>query len=528
PFENLILIRFKPNQVKLGKALGYEARLSLEFAHVVELQMKKEGIPDVLETQDYSGIGYYILQKKYLLFPLFKELKVVTTIHAPGFLYLDYNQVPLYKFPEYWSGEMEKATIMMSDLVLTPSNYIIKELEGRMNILDKNVTRVFNPLKDQFDSDAPPKYDEGDLVFFGKLTPQKGCLEMLSYLRDMWDNGFDKTISIVGSGDHFFYPVQEDMSVYLGKRYEKYIKKGLIKFEGNLPQSLLVNRIKKAHVVIIPSIVDNLPYAVLEAMSMGKVVLSSKNGGHTEILVHQESGFIFDHQEEGGFEKELTSILAMSASALNSIGEKAKKAVSSATNYNTVYAQKEPILTKLITSDYQTDTFPFIEKIDNETIEKRELDKSVEQKLSVVIPYYNMGDFIEDAVKSLSKSTYKNMEIIVINDGSSEKASIDELTRLEEKYKIKVYHKKNEGLSLTRNFGAKKTTGDILAFLDADDTVSPEYHERAIEILNRYSNVSFVGCWAQYFGESKDIWPTFNPEPPYLLTHNVINSSSLV
>ncbi len=80
----------------------------------------------------------------------------------------------------------------------------------------------------------------------------------------------------------------------------------------------------------------------------------------------------------------------------------------------------------------------------------------------------------------------------------------------------------------TRNYGATIATGEFIAFLDADDKVGKTYYEKAVKILSTYRNVHFVGSWTHYFGNSKKKWPTFNPEPPVILTHNTINSSALV
>jgi glycosyltransferase involved in cell wall biosynthesis len=527
PINNVDVVRFCPNQVAKAEVLGVATRLSIEFANIVELEMEQHGVPDLLETQDYMGIGYYTLQKKQLLYPNFKALKVVMTMHAPGFLYFEYNQVLHYKFPDYWIGEMEKASIRMADLVVSPSQYLIDELTPRMNLLAKNPLRIFNPYLNEWTAGDIPTYEEYDLVFFGKLTPQKGGLEMLSYLKKMWDNGFDKRITIIGGGQHFFYPMQSDMIDYVKEKYKSYINKGLICFEGNMPPELLKERLKKAHVIIVPSIVDNLPYAVLEAMAMGKLVMTSSNGGHTEILKNGISGFIFEHTEKNSFEDVLNAILAKSKEELILIAKEAQRAVEKTTNYATVYSQKMEVLAPIIKTKTLSTTFDFIEVIERSEVlqEKRMGENGL---LSVVIPYYNLGDYLEDTLKSLEKVNFPSVEVVVVNDGSSEENSIQKLLELEAKYKITVYHKENEGLSLARNFGAAKARGEFLAFLDADDMVSPDYYKRAVEVLKQYENVSFVGCWAQYFGESSSVWPTFNPEPPYLLVHNMINSSALI
>lgn len=518
-------IRFKPEQLSDAKVLGFEARLSMEFAHMVGLQMDKEGPPDILETQDYLGIGYYIQQKKFLLYPNFERLNIIVTVHAPSYLYLKYNQVPHYKFPAYWTGEMEKSSIMMADLVISPSNYIIEELKSDLRIGAKKPIQIFNPFRVDRNSDVL-SFVKDDIVFFGKLTPQKGCLEMLSYLTRMWDNGFKKSISIIGGGAHFFYPAGEDMLSYVKKKYSQYIKEGLIKFEGNLKPNQLWERLKKAHVIITPSIVDNLPYAVLEAMSIGKTVLCSANGGHTEILNHEESGFIFHHEKEYSFENELLKILSLSNKELETIGKNAIEAIEKNCNYSIVCSQKVEAFQAFTASIEKKKLFPFIEEIPKKPINFP--IKAEKNLLSIVVPYFNLGRYLEDTLSSLQKINYKNVEILVINDGSTDQDSIKKLHELEKKFSIRVYTNKNKGLSASRNFGAEQSKGEYLAFLDADDTVSPNYYSRSIEILAQYDNVSFVGCWAQYFGESSYSWPTFNPEPPYLLTHNMINSSALV
>lgn len=520
------VVRFYPNQDKKGEALHDDVRLSLEFAYVVEQYIDKEGMPDVVEVQDYLGIGYYLLQKKQLLYKAFKDLKVVLTMHAPSFLYLDYNQVPLYEFPTYWIGEMEKASIRMADLVISPSQYLIDQVSDRVNLSDKNVVQLFNPYHD---TKATLSTIGDDIVFLGKLTPQKGCLELLAYMKDMWDAGLVKPLTIIGGGQHFFYPEGKDLIDVFRKKYANYIANGLLKFEGNLPPDRLKERLKKVQVVIIPSIVENLPYAAIEVMEMGKVVLASVSGGQRELIHHGETGFLFNHAVKGDFAAKLNKILDLSKEEMQEMGEKAKQQVLNITNYKVVYEQKERLMQQLLKEPNDANkAFQFVESLElneNQLLRKEGLVKG---RLSVVVPYYNMGPYIEDTLASLQKVTYPDVEVLVINDGSSDMDSIERIEQLSKQYNIKVIHKTNEGLSLTRNHGAELATGEYLAFLDADDTVEPEYYTRSIEVMETYENVSFTGCWAQYFGESKGMWPTFNPEPPYLLTHNMINSSALV
>jgi glycosyltransferase involved in cell wall biosynthesis len=240
-----------------------------------------------------------------------------------------------------------------------------------------------------------------------------------------------------------------------------------------------------------------------------------------------ESGFVFDHKLKNSFEDILTAILNKTKEELVAIGNKAQKAVLQSTNYKTIYAQKSKEIEELLGTEKTNNQFDFIEIIPKREKIIEPIEK-IKGLLSIVIPYYNLGDYIEETILSLTKVEYSNVEIIIVNDGSNEEASISKLEAIKEKYKVTIFNKENEGLSLARNYGADRSKGEYLVFLDADDTVGSVYYSRAIEVLKQYNNVSFVGCWAQYFGSSTDMWPTFNPEPPYLQTHNMINSSGLV
>ena len=139
-----------------------------------------------------------------------------------------------------------------------------------------------------------------------------------------------------------------------------------------------------------------------------------------------------------------------------------------------------------------------------------------------------MGAYLEECVRSIQNSTYKDIEILIINDGSTDEASLKMLATAAGWDNVRVLHYKNQGLALTRNEGARQATGTFLAFLDADDKVDPLYYEKAIRALDEKDNVYFAGAWVQYFENSSQLWPTFTPQPPYALVHNPVNSSGLV
>lgn len=520
--ENISVIRFGSQDSKYNSFLGFEANVSMLYADVLKEFINKEGKPDYIETQDYQGIGYYLLQRKMLLEDCFQNIPVILTMHAPSFLYLEYNQAPTHSFPEYWMGEMEKASIKSADILISPSRFLVDKLKTQIDFNNKEIHIIKNPYKSDFSS-INNHFKENEIVFFGKLTSQKGCLEMMEYFKKLWDSGFEHKLRIIGGGDHYFYPKQMDMIEYFKKKYSEYFKNGKIVFEGSLKPIIAKEKLKNAHIVLVPSIVDNFPYVVLEAMSLGKIVLGSTDSGHVEIIDDGENGFLFSHNKANDFSEKLKNILNLPKEEIIKIGQNAAESVVRKTNYKNLFEQKF----KLIKSYNQTEDkeFCFINNIKKEVNPK---SISNDKMLTVLIPHYNLGKYIEDAVKSVLNSDLKAEKIIVVDDGSSDKESLSILQNLEANYDIEVIFKENQGLPLTRNYVAKLVKTEFMAFLDADDMVEKSYYKKAVNILSKYSNVSFVGCWAQYFGESNDIWPAFNPEPPYILYHNSINSSALV
>ncbi|CAH1193341.1 hypothetical protein PAECIP111893_00438 [Paenibacillus plantiphilus] len=143
--------------------------------------------------------------------------------------------------------------------------------------------------------------------------------------------------------------------------------------------------------------------------------------------------------------------------------------------------------------------------------------------LSIIIPFYNLGQYLVETLQSIFDSQYEHYEILIINDGSDEEMSIELMSQLKEKYSsIRIIDIENQGLANARNVGAHAAQGEYITFLDADDLVSPEYYARSIDLLECYSNVSFIYSWVQYFGKRDDIWVTYNAEFPYLLLTNML------
>ena len=515
------LICFGTNRKKLSQTLGYTARLSYEFAAIVREMIGRNGKPDYIEAQDYLGIAYYLQQFKWTGCSELQNIPIAITLHSPAFLYLEYNRVDTYKIPNYWTCEMEKQTIIAADCVVSPSHFLPEALRKYIRF-SKQVHIIPYPYSDA-GIERKLVFKRNKIVFYGKLSPQKGIFELLTYFKELWDEGHAYCLELVGGTDIVYHPEGETMGKLVRDRYIKYISDGLLKITGKIAPAQMDEKLGDAHVVIVPSTVENLPYAVIETMSRGRIVLASMQGGQREIIRHEVDGFLFDHQRKGDFKKQLLKILALSDADVAAYGDKAVERIRARYNFERIYARKLDVIQKYCTDTSSKSHYPFLYQEPFQPI--TEPDDAL---LTVVIPCYNLGAYLAECITSVLKASYKPLQILIVNDGSTDEKTLAVLNDLAKHDRITVMHKKNEGLASARNDGAQQVRGRYLAFLDADDKVAPDYYEKAVYVLNRYENVFFAGAWAQYFENSHNVWPAFPPQPPYALAHNPVNSSALV
>jgi glycosyltransferase involved in cell wall biosynthesis len=121
--------------------------------------------------------------------------------------------------------------------------------------------------------------------------------------------------------------------------------------------------------------------------------------------------------------------------------------------------------------------------------------------VSVIIPCYNQGLYIEETLNSVFIQTYDNIEIIVINDGSSDLLTKDKLSKISADSRVKYLSIENIGVSAARNFAINISLGDYIFPLDADDLISESYIEKAVSLLVKDETIDLVYCRAVYFGE---------------------------
>ena len=119
--------------------------------------------------------------------------------------------------------------------------------------------------------------------------------------------------------------------------------------------------------------------------------------------------------------------------------------------------------------------------------------------ISVIIPVYNVEEYLEKCIDSIINQTYKNLEIILVDDGSTDNSGklCDLLAKKDSR--IVVYHKENGGLSSARNFGIDKANGEFIGFIDSDDYIDNDMYETLHNLIKKdKSDVSMCGLYNIY------------------------------
>lgn len=124
-------------------------------------------------------------------------------------------------------------------------------------------------------------------------------------------------------------------------------------------------------------------------------------------------------------------------------------------------------------------------------------------KVSIIVPIYNVEDFLDKCMESILGQTYKNIEIILVDDGSTDSSGKIADKYAEKDSRIKVYHKKNGGLPAARNFGLRKISGKFVSFIDSDDWVDIDYISTLFNAMSYDdSDISVCGLYKAYDDEN--------------------------
>ncbi len=147
-----------------------------------------------------------------------------------------------------------------------------------------------------------------------------------------------------------------------------------------------------------------------------------------------------------------------------------------------------------------------------------------EQLISVIIPVYNGERFLKESIDSVFNQKYKNIEVIVVDDGSTDKSA-----QIAKSYAdVRYLYQTNQGPSVARNTGIEESTGNFISFIDCDDIWYPEKLKVQIEYLNKHSNIGFVFAHRRMKIEKNIDNPPWYKEKLFTNDHPVLGASAIL
>jgi glycosyltransferase involved in cell wall biosynthesis len=147
--------------------------------------------------------------------------------------------------------------------------------------------------------------------------------------------------------------------------------------------------------------------------------------------------------------------------------------------------------------------------------------------VSIIVPCYNQGQYLDECLQSVLDQTYSEWECIIVNDGSSDDTDFLAKLWVEKDKRFIYFEKENGGLCSARNFGIKQSKGEYILPLDADDKISKSYVAMALQTFLEDFSLSIVYCKAEKFGNDIGIWDLKPFSMKALAVENMIFCSAM-
>jgi glycosyltransferase involved in cell wall biosynthesis len=450
---------------------------------------------DVIEYPDYWAEGHALSQAKRTTRE-FDNVAFVCRLHTSSDLCRTLDNDSTYPHYAAYLDIMEHESIAHADLVLSPStdllaitkSYISKHNLGE--IKSGHVLRYpfdLGSIKDlrQPSSEPIAKPAEQTVLYFGRMEQRKGVDILALAGQKLLERGIRARFTFVG-GDTGSGPFGRSMRKLVQKLVDpKWASQ--FDFLPPVPRKELGALIDNATICCFPARWDNFPNALLEAMALGAPVVSANTGGPGEIIIHEESGLLCSAENADALADALERALCDETTRRH-IASNAADRIAEMCDPSRVVSEFESLVGQ--TQKHVAKTAQPVAT----------LPEGV-PVVSVVVPHYNLAEFLPETLESISRQTFGSIETIVVDDGSTDPDSITLIDRLEGNG-LRVIRQKNKGLSGARNTGLAAARGEFVLPIDADDIISPTFVAKAVDVMRREPGLAYVTSLVGYFRQS--------------------------
>jgi glycogen synthase len=442
-----------------------------------------ESGPDVVEFSDYLAEGFVTCQAKRTSDPRLRETIVCIRLHTSAEMcaVLDGHLDAADDIRQMI--ELERYALRFADRLIWPGGDVLAtyaRFYGDDALAPATMIRY--PYV-TLDSSAGPSSVPGDgalrMLYMGRLERRKGVQNLIravtSLDRDDW------TLTLVG-GDTRSAPLGVSMRDQLELMSADDPR---IRFVDGVPRESLPELLREHHLGIVPSRWECWPFTGLETLEHNRPLIGTPTGGLVEMVQPGRSGW---RTRDTG---------------VNAIADTIEGVLETRDQLESMVAEQTPhqVFTEL------TDTGELQERYRELIREARSIrpapNRSAERPkplVSAILPYFQLEEYVVEALGSIFEQTYERLEVIVVNDGSLRERDWI-LAELATRFPVSVYTQQNSGLGAARNFGISQCRGRYVFPLDADNVALPAFVERCVEALERDPEIAYVTSWSRYIDE---------------------------
>lgn len=429
------------------------------YKHLLEADL----VYDVVHFSEYSGLGFYTLQAQRLL-TKFPNTRFVVQTHGPTRWALASNLSPLTHQDHILMDFMESRSLQGADVVVSPSQYLIDWMIEHDMMEAKRDYRIIPNLGTTLTAVHDPKNSKNiqitEVIMFGRHEFRKGLTTFCDAVDTLSEFLDDMSIAVTflgqpgdisGTPSEIYLTNRSRKWQFVTKILSNYSRADTVAYLGSTPSAL----------VVVPSTQENSPYTVLECVSRGIPVITSKNGGAKELIassLHEQS--LFDGSSAD-------------------LAEKIRRAV-----LESVSPSKPAVSNRVVEKKW----LKLHEELTSPSKSVKIAGKKKRPKAVLGITHYERPDKLMQAVYSAIDQTYENIEVVVVDDGSKSPAAIEMLARVERLLAPRggrVIKRENGYLGAARNTIVRETDSDFVIFLDDDDIALPDMVETLVNAALR-------------------------------------------
>lgn len=474
-----VTLEWVPEPVEIGSYYHFLHLWSAAIHDSLKHVYGKNG-PDLIEFPDYHGEAFVTLQARRALDPVFRDTCIGVRLYTTSEMASVLNGHVGSDFASTVVFDMERYSLRNADQIFEPGGDIYatyQRVYGADSLAP--ATTIRHPVIES--QEAPAKQDTNGVLRFlyvGRFERRKGVQNLIrsftGLARDDW------ALTLVG-GDTSTAPLGVSMRAQL-----KLMAEGdkRIRFEDATTTDRVRQLMNDADVVVVPSLWECWPNVALEALGGSTPVLATPTGGLVELVQQGQSGWLARD----------TSTASLSA-ALEQLLE-------SKDEVRELARSQSPRRVHEVLTDRDEVRSAYVALVDaHSQRQRRTKSRSTSPLVSVVIPYYQLDEYLEATLDSIALQTYPSIETIVVNDGSFREAD-RRLDELAERFAMRVVSQPNSGLGAARNFGIAQSRGRYVFPLDADDLVAPSFVERCVDLLERQPEYVYATSWSRFIDDA--------------------------